>query len=284
LAGGTGSRLSPLTTMISKQLLPIYDKPMIYYPLSTLMLAGVNEVLIVTNQNDQSAFEKLLGDGSNLGIQIKYITQSEPKGIADGLLLGKQFVSNESFWFILGDNVFHGVGLGTQLREMHLPTGANIFTYEVADPSQYGVLMVDDQGSPIDIIEKPLNSVSNLAITGLYHFDNEAFQFAERVNSSSRGELEITDLLKIYMNNKRVFVHKLSRGTAWLDTGSTQMMHDASTYIRVLEERSGLKIGCLEEIALRNEWITPTELTRICSAKPINGYWNYLRSLCKEFG
>ena len=243
------------------------------------MLAGVNDVLVITTPKDQSSFMKLLGDGSSVGIKISYKIQPSPDGLAQGLLLGKEFLDGENFWFILGDNIFHGVGLGTQLKELEPSSGAHIFTYEVADPGQYGVLGMDAKGLPLFIEEKPRASQSRLAITGLYFFDEKACSIAESISKSPRGEMEITSVLQSYLEENNLRVTHLSRGTAWLDTGTIESMTDASTYIRVIEERSGLKIGCIEEIALRNGWISAAELNQLCVEKPASKYWDYLRNL-----
>jgi len=282
LAGGSGSRLWPLTTVVSKQLLPIYDKPMIYYPISTLMLAGVRDFLLITNEKDQSLFKDLLGDGSSLGVKFNYAVQKFPEGLAQGISLAEEFLSGDPFWLILGDNIFHGVGLGSQLSDLIPSFGAQIFTYEVSDPSQYGVLNVDLIGTPISIVEKPSCSDSNLAITGLYYFDNYAVGISKTISRSERGEFEITSVIQEYLNQNSLHVHHLSRGTVWLDTGNVELMQDASMYVRVIEERSGLKIGCLEEISLGNGWISTQELGKLCEGKPKNYYWQYVEKLVQQ--
>jgi glucose-1-phosphate thymidylyltransferase len=278
LAGGTGSRLWPITRSTSKQLLPVYDKPMIYYPISTLMLSGVREILIITTPHDQAAFKKLLGDGSQFGVSLAYEVQPEPKGLAEALLIGKKFLADESCLMILGDNIFHGVGLGQELQRALPNNGAHIFTYAVANPEQYGVLTLSENGLPLSIEEKPKISKSNLAITGLYYFDNQVSFFAERVQPSHRGELEITSLLQMYLDQGNLTITSLSRGTAWLDTGTVDALQNASSYIRVIEQRTGLKIGCLEEIAFSMNWIDERTLHENASLMN-NEYGQYLLHL-----
>ena len=235
LAGGTGSRLWPVTKVTSKQLLPIYDKPLIYYPLSTLMLAGVREILIITTPHDLTSFKLLLGDGSDLGIQLEYVTQEKPEGLAQAYILAEKFLGEESSLMILGDNIFHGIGLGYELKNKLPSVGAHIFTYKVVNPNQYGILTVDNKNIPISVVEKPETTKSNLAITGLYFFDNEVSNIAKNITPSSRGELEITSIIEHYLEQSNLSVTQLSRGVAWLDTGNPNSMHDASTYIRVME-------------------------------------------------
>ena len=276
LAGGTGSRLWPITRVVSKQLLPVYDKPMIYYPLSTLMHAGIREILIISTPEDLNLFKKLLGNGEHLGMKFEYMVQLEPNGLAQALIIGEDFLNQESCLMILGDNLFHGTGLGGQLTLVGKNSPCEIFTYEVADPYNYGVAHIDKLNNLISIEEKPITPKSNLAVTGLYFFDHRASTFAREILPSSRGEIEITSLINKYLDRKEVFVHKLSRGTAWLDTGSINSLHDASSYIRVLEERTGLKIGCIEEIAFRNSWITRQELLNIINQLKRNSYGEYL--------
>ena len=260
LAGGTGSRLWPITISTSKQLVPVYDKPMIYYPISTLLLAGVRDILIITTPSDQASFQKLLGDGAKFGIRLTYAAQSVPEGIAQALIIAKEFLRDDSFLLILGDNIFHGAGLGNNLRTEIPKSGAHIFTYIVDHPSEYGVLEVDDKGNPISIEEKPANPKSSLAVTGLYFFDNRAIGVAEKIEPSARGELEITSVIEYYLKSKELTYTNLSRGTVWLDTGNPKSLHDASSYIRVIEERTGLKIGCIEEISFQNGWLTKEKL------------------------
>lgn len=282
LAGGTGSRLWPITQGISKQLLPIYDKPMIYYPISTLMLAGVREILVITTPHDQHQFRELLGDGSRFGVSLKFEVQIQPNGLSEALIIGKEFLSGDSCLMILGDNIFHGAGLGQELQNSLPKTGAHIFTYNVANPEQYGVLTLSKEGIPVSIEEKPKAPKSNLAITGLYFFDSQVSAFAEQVQPSSRGELEITSLLQMYLDLEKLTVTNLSRGTAWLDTGTTDALQNAATYIRVIEQRTGLKIGCLEEIAYTSKWIDDETLYRN-SISMNNEYGKYLQSLLGDY-
>ena len=282
LAGGTGSRLWPASSVVCKQLLPIFDKPLIYYPLSTLMLAGVKDILIITTPSDQDAFQKLLGDGSRFGITLSYKVQNKPAGLAEAVLIGEQFLDKDSCLLILGDNIFHGAGLGTELSRAFPKIGAQVFTYEVANPSQYGILTLDSAGNPIEIVEKPKHSTSRLAVTGLYFFDHRVSTIAKTIQPSERGELEITSVIENYLMAGELSVVKLSRGTAWLDTGSPESMNDASNYIRVIEERTGLKIGCLEEIALSQNWISIDEFKQIAESYPENNYGKYLKKILKD--
>jgi glucose-1-phosphate thymidylyltransferase len=281
LAGGTGSRLWPITKVISKQLLPVYDKPMIYYPLATLMLAGVRDILIITTPHDRPSFETLLGDGSQFGITLSYATQPKPDGLAQAFIIGEEFLAGDSCLMILGDNIFHGAGLGHQLQETLPSSGAHIFTYAVSDPSQYGVLNIDDDGNPVSIEEKPKNPTSNLAVTGLYYFDNQVSSIAKKVTPSARGELEITSVIDSYLKQGALTVTQLSRGAAWLDTGSPNGLHDAASYVRVIEERTGLKIGCLEEISFRNNWITYDNLKMRAEVLGNNSYSKYLTQIAR---
>ena len=281
LAGGTGSRLWPATRVVSKQLMPIFDKPMIYYPLSTLMLAGVREILIITTPLDQSLFQALLGDGTALGIKIQYEIQKSPDGLAQSLLIGEVFLDGDSCLLILGDNIFHGAGLGHELINTLPQEGCHIFTYEVANPQNYGVLTLDKNQLPVSIVEKPINPDSNLAVTGLYFFDRRASLFTREIKPSHRGELEITSLIENYLQRQELTFTKLTRGTAWLDTGNAKSMHDASTYVRVVEERTGLKIGCIEEIAWRNKWINSKDLALLARNMKENEYGQYLERLAQ---
>jgi glucose-1-phosphate thymidylyltransferase len=255
LAGGRGTRLLPLTKVVSKQLLPVYDKPLIFYPLSTLMLAGIKEILIITNPNDQPVFKSVLGSGTNLGISITYAIQEEPKGIAQGILIAKNFLKGESFAFILGDNIFYGQGLGRELQKFKSTQGAHIFGYAVSNPSDYGVATLNEEGLVINLEEKPEKPQSNIAITGLYFYDYRAVQFAESLTPSKRGEIEITDLNKIYLKLGQLSCTILPRGTAWLDTGSFKALHDAATFVRITEERTGLRIGEPTDVAEIQGWI-----------------------------
>jgi len=279
LAGGTGSRLWPMTKVLSKQLLPVYDKPMIYYPVSTLMLAGVREILIITTPEDANAFESLLGDGSDLGIKFMYAIQPKPEGLAQAFIIGEDFLDGDSVLMVLGDNIFHGEGLGLDLQNRIPNKGAHIFTYEVSNPSSYGVLNLDTEGNAASVVEKPANSESNLAITGLYYFDRKVSEIAKSVKPSKRNELEITSVIETYLAAGELTFSKLSRGTAWLDTGNPNSLNDASVYIRVLEERTGLKVACLEEIAWRKGWISKIELSDLASKYGSSEYGKYLNSL-----
>jgi glucose-1-phosphate thymidylyltransferase len=279
LAGGTGSRLWPITRSVSKQLLPIYDKPMIYYPISTLMLAGVREILIITTPQDQSQFERLLGDGSDFGMSFTYTPQLEPRGLAEAFIIGEDFLSGESSLMILGDNIFHGAGLGRDIVNVLPKRGAHVFTYEVANPSEYGVLELDAALKPKLLIEKPQTYVSNHAVTGLYFFDSDVVEFAKEVKPSLRGELEIISVLNMYLEEKNLGYTNLSRGVAWLDTGTPEGLNDASLYIRVIEERTGLKIACLEEIAFNLDYITREELVKKSQKLGNNEYARYLQRI-----
>ena len=243
LAGGSGSRLWPLTKTISKQLLPVYDKPMIYYPLTTLILAGIKEVLIITTPQDQAAFKDLLKDGEDFGISISYEVQPHPNGLAEALIIGEKFLDGDSCLLILGDNIFHGVGLGRDLEKNRNTSGCHIFVYEVSDPSRYGVLTLDEDLGPLSVVEKPVHAASRLAITGIYFFDSRCSDFAKLIKPSSRGELEIISLIEKYLQQGDLTYTELSRGTAWLDTGTFKSLHDAATFVRLIEERQGLKVG-----------------------------------------
>lgn len=278
LAGGTGSRLWPVTKSVSKQLLPIYDKPMIFYPLATLMLAGIKDVLIITTPHDQSAFFELLGDGSDFGIKLTYEIQEKPQGLAQAFLIAKGFLANSSCLMILGDNIFHGVGLGKNLRSELPESGAHIFTYEVSNPSDYGIVELDKFGIPVHIEEKPLSPKSKLAVTGLYFFDNRVTDVASKVTPSARGELEITSVIEFYLQRKELTFTHLSRGAVWLDTGNPRTLNDASNYIRVIEERSGLRIACLEEIAVNSGWISKNEMLEKSRFKS-SQYYEYLLTI-----
>jgi len=279
LAGGTGSRLWPITRSISKQLLPVYDKPMIYYPISTLMLAGIREILIITTPHDQSQFIELLGDGSELGVSFQYAVQFEPKGLAQAFTIGEEFLAGDSCLMILGDNIFHGAGLGRDIvRE--LPTsGAHIFTYEVANPSDYGILEISDNGKPLSITEKPNAFISNLAVTGVYFFDSKVSGIAKGVQPSKRGEVEITSVIEHYLKSGSLTFTRLSRGAAWLDTGNPDALNDAAEYIRIIEDRTGLKIACLEEIAFHQGWITVEQVELRIRQYKMNSYAKYLQRL-----
>jgi glucose-1-phosphate thymidylyltransferase len=279
LAGGTGSRLWPSTISNSKQLIPIYDKPLIYYPLSTLMLAGIRDILIITTPMDQPAFKRLLGDGQSLGIKLSYEVQDNPEGLAQAFVIGADFIGTDCVALILGDNIFHGIGLGRDLASCTNPDGALIFGYEVTDPQRYGVAEIDSQKNVISIEEKPHSPKSNLAIPGLYFFDNSVSAKASKVQKSSRGELEITSVLEAFRIDGQLKLRVLPRGTAWMDCGTVDSLNDACNYIRVIEERQGFKVGSIEEVAWRNEWISTSELKRIADSYGMNEYGQYLRRI-----
>jgi glucose-1-phosphate thymidylyltransferase len=279
LAGGTGSRLWPITRSISKQLLPVYDKPMIYYPISTLMLAGIREILIITTPHDQSQFKKLLGDGSDFGVSFQYAQQLEPKGLAQAFTIGEEFLAGDSCLMILGDNIFHGAGLGRDLINELPSSGAHIFTYEVSNPSDYGILEVDQNGRPVAITEKPLEFKSNLAVTGVYFFDGNVSAVAKEVEPSKRNELEITSIIDHYLKAGSLTFTRLSRGSAWLDTGNPDSLNDAALYVKIIEDRTGLKIACLEEIAWTNGWIDSNQLHQLATRLQRNNYSKYLIGL-----
>lgn len=279
LAGGTGSRLWPITRSVSKQLLPVYDKPMIYYPISTLMLAGIRNILIITAPHEQHQFKELLGDGSDLGVFFQYAIQPEPKGLAQALTIGEEFLDGDSCLMILGDNIFHGSGLGRDIVRDLPDSGAHIFTYEVSNPSDYGILETNQSGQPLSITEKPAQFISNLAVTGIYFFDGNVPEIARKVQPSARGELEITSVIDHYLQNNSLSFTRLSRGVAWLDTGSPESLNDAAAYARIIEDRTGLKLACLEEIAFRQGWMTRDQVAAKIKKYKMNSYAKYLEQI-----
>jgi glucose-1-phosphate thymidylyltransferase len=282
LAGGTGSRLWPITKSISKQLLPVYDKPLIYYPLGTLFLAGIRDILIITTPEDLSSFQRLLGNGAQFGVSIKYEVQMKPNGLAEAFLIGEKFIDHDNVALILGDNIFHGVGLGQQLKMIDFNSGATIFAYRVSDPERYGVVEFSPNGNVISIEEKPKLPKSNFAVPGLYFYDKDVVEIAKQVEPSSRGELEITSVNENYLKKGRLVTKVLERGTTWLDTGTVQTLHAASSYVQIIEERQGSKISCLEEIAWRNGWITGENLEILAKNFGSSPYGTYLLGLLKE--
>ena len=282
LAGGTGSRLWPLTRSVSKQLLPVFDKPMVYYPLCTLVMAGVREVLVITTPEDQGQFRRLLGDGSQWGLRLEYRTQDRPEGIAQAFVLGADFIAGESVALILGDNIFHGSGLGTRLARHGDPQGGRVFAYQVADPSAYGVVEFDERGRAVSLEEKPARPRSRYAVPGLYFYDHHVVDIARALRPSARGELEITDLNRVYLDAGALHVTRLDRGTAWLDTGTFDSMVRASEYVRVVEERQGLKIGCVEEAAWRAGLIDDDRLRELARPLLKSGYGHYLLGLLED--
>lgn len=281
LAGGTGSRLHPITQGISKQLTPVYDKPMIYYPLSTLMLAGIRDILIITTPTDQEQFQRLLGDGSRFGINLEYKVQPSPDGLAQAFILGADFIGNDPVALVLGDNIFYGPGLGTQLATYEQKDGATVFAYRVADPRAYGVVEFDEDFNALSIEEKPENPKSDYAIPGLYFYDSKVVEYARQIKPSPRGELEITDLNRVYLEQGKLKVEVLPRGTAWLDTGTFDSLADATNFIRTVQSRQGLSVGCPEEIAWRHGWLSDEQLRDVATPLVKSGYGSYLLGLLR---
>lgn len=283
LAGGSGTRLYPITKAISKQLMPIYDKPMIYYPLSVLMLAGINEILIITTPEDQASFKRLLGDGSELGCRFEYVVQEVPNGLAQAFVLGADFIDGDKCALILGDNIFYGSGLSGLVQESSkMESGARVFAYPVNDPERYGVVEFDDDGKVLSLEEKPTNPKSKYAVPGLYFYDEKVCQYAADLKPSARGEYEITDLNKVYLNKGDLSVGIMQRGTAWLDTGTFDSLADASEFVRVIEKRQDYKIGCIEEVAYRMGYIIDTQLRKIALPLEKSGYGKYLLRLIEQ--
>ncbi len=281
LAGGSGTRLHPLTHSVSKQLMPVYDKPMIYYPLSTLMLAGIREILLITTPADQPLFKNLLGDGAQWGLDLSYAVQPKPDGLAQAFLIGEEFIGDDPVTLILGDNIFYAEGLSERMQQLsRVDEGATIFGYWVKDPERYGVVTFDDDGVAVDIVEKPTQPLSNYAVTGLYFYDNEVVEVAKGIKPSERGELEITDVNREYLRRGKLMVETLGRGTAWLDTGTHASLLDAGNFVRVIEDRQGLKIACPEEIAFRMGYITVDQLELLARPLIKSGYGDYLQTIC----
>ncbi|MBN8989915.1 MAG: glucose-1-phosphate thymidylyltransferase RfbA [Rhizobiales bacterium] len=280
LAGGTGTRLYPITTVVSKQLLPVFDKPMIYYPLSTLMLAGIRDILIISTRPDQPLFQRLLGDGSDFGLNLSYASQTEPRGLADAFIVGRKFVGNDDVALILGDNIFHGQGLSDLMNRAAMRSGeATVFGYVVKAPENYGVIELDSHGRAISIEEKPSKPRSNVAVTGLYFYDNDVLDIAASLKPSPRGELEITDVNRVYLERGDLFVEVLGRGFAWLDTGTHETLVEASHFVQILEQRQGLRIACIEEIAVRLRYIGMEQFHRLAHRAAKSSYGQYLLSV-----
>ena len=279
LAGGSGTRLYPITKGISKQLMPIYDKPMVYYPLSTLMMAGIKDILIITTPHDQEQFKRLLGDGSDIGINLQYEVQPHPGGLAQAFIIGEKFIGDDSVALVLGDNIFHGHEFGQSLKQCTNPDGGIVFAYQVSDPERYGVVEFDKAQNAISIEEKPQKPKSNYAVVGLYFYDNDVVQIAKNIKPSDRGELEITTVNEEYLKKGKLKVQIMDRGSAWLDTGTFSSMMDAAEYIHVIEKRTGLKVGCIEEIAYREGFIDVNQLKKISAELIKSGYGEYLNKI-----
>lgn len=282
LAGGSGTRLYPITKGISKQLMPIYDKPMVYYPLTTLMMSGIKDILVITTPQDQDQFKRLLGDGSEWGINLEYKVQPAPDGLAQAFIIGEEFIGDDKVALVLGDNIFHGHDLDDSLQQCTDPEGGIVFAYQVSDPERYGVVDFDDDMKALSIEEKPENPKSNYAVVGLYYYDNDVVEIARNIKPSDRGELEITSVNEEYLKRGKLKVQIMDRGSAWLDTGTFESMNDASEYIRVIEKRTGLKLGCPEEVAWRNGWISDGQLKAIAEPLRKSGYGTYLGKLLDQ--
>ena len=282
LAGGSGTRLHPLTLAVSKQLMPIYDKPMIYYPLSILMMAGIKEILIISTPHDLPQFKKLLGDGSQLGCRFEYAVQEVPNGLAQAFVIGESFIGKDNVALILGDNIFYGVGMDDLLKENNNPTGGVVYAYHVSDPERYGVVEFDSEMNAISIEEKPKDPKSNYAVPGLYFYDNSVIEIAKKLEPSARGEYEITDVNAAYLSEGKLKVAVLSRGTAWLDTGTFASLTQAGQFVQVIEERQGLKVGCIEEVAYRNGFIDANQLKELAEPLLKSGYGTYLLNLLNK--
>lgn len=282
LAGGSGTRLYPITKGVSKQLMPIYDKPMVYYPLSTLMMAGINEILIITTPEDQDAFRRLLGDGSQLGCRFEYAVQPHPKGLAEAFIIGEEFIGNDKVALVLGDNIFYGHGFGNSLKRCTNPDGGIVFAYQVSDPERYGVVEFDENRVAISIEEKPEKPKSNFAVVGLYFYDNDVVEIAKNVQPSARGEIEITAVNEEYLRRGKLKVQSMGRGSAWLDTGTFSSMNDAAQFVEVIEKRTGFKIGCIEEVAWQEKFITDDQLRNLTTDLVKSGYGKYLLNLLKS--